>query len=54
MEKDAELAISILLVPKGVLDLGLAVVIRCSEVVVPHGNGNISTDIDLVVVKNDV
>ena len=54
MEEDAHLAVSILLVAESVLNFGLASICSAGEEVVAHGNGNIATDINLVVVKNHV
>merc|ERR1719423_548977 len=54
VQKDAYLAVCILLVAESVLDLGLAPICRTGEEVVAHGNGNIATDIDLVIVEDHV
>ena len=51
MEEDAHLAVRILLVAESVLNFGLASICSAGEEVVAHGNGNIASDINLVVVK---
>ena len=54
VEEDADLSILIFLVAKRVFHLGLASVSSTCEVVVAHGNGNISVQVNLVVVKDDI
>ena len=54
MEEDAHLAVRILLVAESVLNFGLASICSAGEEVVAHGNGNIASHINLVVVKNHV
>ena len=48
------LAVRILRVAEGVLNLGLASISAASEVIVAHGNGNLAHDIDEVVLKYHV
>jgi len=52
VQVDAHLAVVVALVPKGVLDLGDAVV-RCRvKVVLAHGLGSGSVEVDLVIVED--
>ena len=48
------LAIRILRVSEGVLDLGLASISCAGEEIVAHGNSNLANDVDEVVVKDHV
>merc|ERR1719476_675216 len=50
VEEDAHFTVIAAFVPKGVLDLGLLSGGGTGEVVVAHGNGNVTLDFDLVVV----
>jgi len=54
VEKDAHLSIVVLLVAEGVLDFGLAAILRTGEVVVAHGDCDLTAHIDMVVVEDDV
>merc|ERR1712019_149534 len=54
VKEDAHLTIVAALIPKGVLDLGLLSGGGTSEVVVAHGNGNVTLDFDLVVVVHAI
>ena len=48
------LAIRILRVAKGVLDLGLASISAAGEEIVAHGNSDLANDVDEVVVEDHV
>mmetsp|Transcript_3612 Transcript_3612/g.5408 ORF Transcript_3612/g.5408 Transcript_3612/m.5408 type:complete len:441 (-) Transcript_3612:262-1584(-) len=54
VEEDAQLAVIVLLVTEGVLDLDLAVVRGVGEVVVAHSYGAITKDLNLVVVEHNI
>ena len=54
VEEDAQLAVGVPLVAERVLHLGLASICSAGEEVGAHGNGNIASDVDLVVFKNHV
>mmetsp|Transcript_44348 Transcript_44348/g.101667 ORF Transcript_44348/g.101667 Transcript_44348/m.101667 type:complete len:268 (-) Transcript_44348:322-1125(-) len=54
VEEDAQLAVRVLLVAEGVLDLGLAARGRAREVIVAHRNTDVALQLDLVVVIDAV
>ena len=54
MEANAQLAVGVPLVAERVLHFGLAAICSVGEVVGAHGDGNIASDINLVVFKNHV
>jgi len=54
VQEDTHLAISASLVTESVLNFAHTSISRAREVVVAHGNANISIDIDLMVVKHHV
>jgi len=53
VEKDAHLAIGVLLVTERILNFGLAAICGTGEVVVAHGDGDATSELDLVVVEYD-
>ena len=54
VEENADLTILIFFVAECVFDLRLASIGSTREVVVAHGNGNISVQVNLMVVKDDI
>merc|ERR1712178_555657 len=54
LKEDAHLTIVAALIPEGVLHCGLLSSGSTREVVVPHCNGNVTLDFDLVVVVNAI
>ena len=54
VEENADLSILIFFVAECVFDLRLASISSTCEVVVAHGNGNISVQVNLMVVKDDI
>merc|ERR1719198_1388598 len=54
VQEDAHLPIAAALVPKRILDFGLLSSGCTGEVVVPHGNGNVTLEFDLVVVVHAI
>jgi len=54
VEEDAYLAVHIHFVAEGVFNFGLISSFGASEVVVAHGNGNVTSTLCLVVLKHDI
>ena len=54
MQEDAHFTVCILLVAEGILNFGLASVCSACEEVVAHRNGNIATNVHLVVAKDHI
>ena len=54
MQEDAQLAVGVPFVAERVLHFGLAAICSVGEVVGAHGNGSLSTDINLVVLEDHV
>ena len=54
VQEDAHVAVSILLVAKGVLYFGLASIRTAGEIVVAHGDGRVAVHLNLVVVEHNV
>jgi len=53
VEKDAHLAIGVLLVTERILNFGLAAICGTGEVVVAHGDGDFAGKLNLVIVEDD-
>ena len=54
MQEDAHFTVCILLVAESILNFGLASICSAGEEVGAHSNGNLSTDINLVVLEDHV